>query len=213
MKPRKSIKFLTTLFITSLLLIVSISVIFTTDSFPQTEASSSSPPLSDIQAYLIGPEDVLEISVWKNADLSRTVVVRPDGMISLPLIGDIRAAGRTPEQLRDEIVNRLKEYQETVVASVIVQTVNSYKVFIVGEVKAPGEYSLKRKTSILQAIAMAGGFTQFAAKNSIVIVREKGGSEERIKVRFDDIVKGKGNNTNLILKPGDTIVVPTKTIF
>lgn len=204
MKSRKSISFLPILFI----LIVSITLVFNTNSFSQTESSSP-----DVQAYLIGPEDVLEISVWKNADLSRTVIVRPDGMISLPLIGDVRAAGRTPEQLRDEIVNRLKEYQETVVASVIVQTVNSYKVFIVGEVKAPGEYSLKRKTSILQAIAMAGGFTQFAAKNSIVIVREKEGSEERIKVRFDDIVKGKGNNTNLILKPGDTIVVPTKTIF
>ncbi len=159
--------------------------------------------------YRIGPEDVLEISVWKNADLSKTVTVRPDGKISLPLIGDLEAAGHTAAQMKEEIVAKLKKYQETAVVSVIVQAVNSYRVFVVGEVKTPGPYLLKTRTTILQAIAMAGGFTQFASKNKMMLVRSKGdGSDERIRVSFDDLVYGGDRQENLILKAGDTIFVP-----
>jgi polysaccharide export outer membrane protein len=162
--------------------------------------------------YLIGPEDVLEISVWKNAELSKIVIVRPDGVISLPLIGDVKAAGLTPSQLREQIIERLREYQETVVVSVIVQEVNSYRIFILGEVNRPGPYLLKTRTTLLQAIALAGGFNQFASKNRIVVIRAKGkdskGVEKRV-IRFDDIVyKDKQGDKNLILKPGDTIFVP-----
>jgi polysaccharide export outer membrane protein len=159
--------------------------------------------------YLIGPEDILEISVWKNADLSRVVIVRPDGRISLPLIGDVQAAGRTPDELRQDIVKKLQEYQETVVASVIVQEVNSYRIFMLGEIRSPGPYTLKRKTSILQAISHAGGFTEFASKNKIILIREG----ERIKVSFDNLVKGKSDDSELILRSGDTIFVPGGTIF
>lgn len=161
--------------------------------------------------YLIGPEDVLEISVWKNADLSKTVNVRPDGKISLPLLGDIKAGGLTPNQLKDEISTRLKAYQETAVVSVIVASVNSYRIFIVGEVRSPGVYQLKARTSILQALAIAGGFTQFASKNKIRLVRVKSdGTEESTRVRFDDLVYGDDEEMqqNLILKAGDTILVP-----
>lgn len=163
--------------------------------------------------YRIGPEDVLEISVWKNADLSKTVTVRPDGKVSLPLIGDIEAAGRTPEELRDNIVYRLNEYQEAAIASVIVQTVNSYRIFILGEVKTPGTYLLKTNTTILQAISLAGGFTQYAAKNKIVLVRRDlnygGAGDERIVISFSDLVYGDDKtDKNLVLKPGDTIFVP-----
>lgn len=162
------------------------------------------------QDYQIGPEDVLEISVWKNADLSKTVNVRPDGKISLPLIGDLQAGGLTPNQLKNEITSRLKTYQETAVVSVIVQAVNSYRVFIVGEVRTPGTYLLKNRTTVLQAISLAGGFTQFASKNKIVVIRQKGdGTDERVKIRFDDLVYGDENfKKNLILNPGDTIFVP-----
>ena len=159
--------------------------------------------------YIIGAEDVLDISVWKNADLSRVVNVRPDGKISLPLIGDVQAAGLTPNQLRDRIVERLKQYQETAVASVIVQTVNSYRIFMVGEVNTPGVYQLKSRTTILQAIALAGGFSQFASKNKIVLIRKSvdGVSEEKISIRFKDLVNP-DKDKNLILKAGDTIFVP-----
>ncbi len=165
-----------------------------------------------VPLYVIGPEDVLDISVWKNEDLSRTVTVRPDGAISLPLIGDIRAAGLTPGALRGAITKELKEYQESVVVSVIVETVNSYRVFILGEVAKPGTYLMKRRTTVLQAIAMAGGFSQYAAKNKLVVVRERTGTytaEKRMPVRFDDLVKAGGkSDKNLILRPGDTIFVP-----
>ncbi len=159
--------------------------------------------------YKIGPEDILEISVWKNADLSKVVTVRPDGKISLPLLGDLQAAGLTASQLKDEIAMSLRRYQETAVVSVIVQTVNSYRVYVVGDVKTPGQYLLKSRTSILQAIALAGGFTQFASKNKMVLIRPKSdGTDERIKISFDDLVYGGDVQENLILKAGDTIFVP-----
>lgn len=160
--------------------------------------------------YLIGSEDVLEISVWKNTDLSKVVIVRPDGKISLPLIGDVQATGLTPAQLHDEIVAKLKEYQETATVSVIVQNVNSYKAFIIGEVKTPGIYILKTKTTILQALSMAGGFTQFASKNKIMLIRQRNpGGDEKIPVRFDDLINADEKvNKNLVLRAGDTIFVP-----
>ncbi|MBI1911413.1 MAG: polysaccharide biosynthesis/export family protein [Deltaproteobacteria bacterium] len=162
--------------------------------------------------YLIGIEDVLEISVWRNAELSKTVVVRPDGMISLPLVGDMKAAGLTPSQLRDSIIESLKEYQETVVASVIVQEVKSYRIYVLGEVINPGSYTVMRKTTLLQAIALAGGFNPFASKNKLILIREKldkSAKPERISVRFDDIIDTDSKtDRNLVLKPGDTIFVP-----
>lgn len=162
--------------------------------------------------YLIGPDDVLEISVWKNEDLSKTVRVRPDGTISLPLIGDINAAGLSPEELQDIIVKKLKKYQNSAVVSVIVGEVNSYKVFVVGEVIRPDTYILRRKTTIIQAIAMAGGFTPFAKKNKIVLIREKGNNshvKKKIRIYFDDIIDaGEKYDNNLTLMPGDTIFVP-----
>lgn len=169
-------------------------------------------PVEPLPAYRIGSEDVLDIVVWKNADLSKTVIVRPDGMISLPLIGDTQAAGLTPNQLRDSIVEKLKEYQQTVVVSVIVQGINSFRVFILGEVMRPGIYILKTRTTLVQAIALAGGFNQFASKNKIVIIREKSNEStpgEKISVNFDDIVNAKSkSDKNVILRPGDTIFVP-----
>ena len=162
--------------------------------------------------YMIGPEDILEISVWRNDDLSKVVTVRPDGAISLPLIGDIAAAGRTPDELREIIIERLKEFQETVAVSVIVLEVNSYRIYILGEVVNPGSYLIKRRTSVVQAIAIAGGFNQYASKNKLVLIRERnapGAREEKISIRFDDIVKAKSRqDNNMILKAGDTIYVP-----
>lgn len=174
----------------------------------EMEASDNGPGYAP--EYLIGPEDVLEVAVWKNADLSKVVTVRPDGKISLPLIGDVQAGGRTPEELRAVIVAKLKEYQETVVASVIVEEVNSYRVFVLGEVVNPGAYPIKRSTTVLQAIAMAGGFNKYASRNKMVVIRDKTGQdEEKVPVSFETIVDpGVRLGTNLTLKPGDTIFVP-----
>lgn len=173
------------------------------DAKPSAKAPAQDP------AYVIGIEDVIEISVWKNPDVSKTVMVRPDGMISLPLVGDMKAAGLTPAQLKDAITESLKEYQETVVTSVIVQEVNSYRIFIMGEVMSPGTYTMTRKMSVLQAVALAGGFNPFASRK-IVLVREAGADKtaEKIFIRFDDIVDTDARrDMNLILKPGDTVFV------
>ncbi len=163
--------------------------------------------------YYIGPEDVLEIIVWRNQDLSKVVTVRPDGRISLPLLGDIEATGLTPSELTTNIVNRLKQFKETPTVSVILQQVNSYGIYVLGEVAKPGRYYLKSKTTLLQAITIAGGFTPIAARNKIVIFRWEGKNNEvKLKASYDDIVLREGHAQNVILKPGDTIVVPAETM-
>lgn len=171
---------------------------------PQQRAQATPPD------YVVGPEDVLDVSVWKNADLSRVVVVRPDGMISLPLVGDVKAAGLSPDQLKLSIEKKLREYSETAIVSVIVQAVNSYKVFVLGEVRTPGVQSFKANATVLQAITLAGGFTEYASRNSIILIRKmRDGSEEKIKLRFKDLVSlNEKENKNIVLKPGDTIFVP-----
>ncbi len=163
--------------------------------------------------FLLGPEDVVEVTVWRNQDLSRTVVVRPDGMISLPLIGDVQASGFTAAQVSEKISKRLTEYKENPSVSVSVKEINSYYIYVVGEVTRPGKYPLKSYATVLQGISLAGGFTQYASKNSMAVmrsVREGSGGERqlRIPVRYDDLVMGRGEVGNFRLSSGDTIVVP-----
>lgn len=164
--------------------------------------------------YLIGPEDVLEITVWRNADLSKLVSVRPDGRISLPLIGDVTAVGKTASQLAEDIANKLKEYKENPQVSIVVKEVNSYAIYVLGEVAKPGKYPLKSKTTLLQAITLASGFTPTAARNKIVVFRfgKDGEGQIKIKASYDDIVLRDGSNQNIELKPGDQIVVPSETM-
>ncbi len=169
----------------------------------------SQPP----QDFLLGPEDVLEVFVWRNQDLSREVVIRPDGLISMPLIGDVRASGLTADQLAVRIQKRLKEFKDSPMVSVHIKAVNSYSVYVMGEVANPGKFQLKSYTTILQAIALAGGFGQFAARNKIQVIRNNanGGSiphEIHIPVRYDDLIDGTGEPGNFILKSGDILVVP-----
>lgn len=160
--------------------------------------------------YLIGPEDVLEIVVWKNAELSKVVTVRPDGRISLPLIGDVPAAGVTANVLRESIRKRLKEFQKVPAVSVIVQQVNSSNIYMLGEVARPGKYPLRSHITLLQALSMAGGFTQLASRNNILILRKQGDGEQEKIIRFgfmDFIIKEDARG-NVLLKRGDTIIVP-----
>jgi len=163
--------------------------------------------------FLIGPEDVLDVVVWRNQDLSRTVVVRPDGMISMPLIGDVEATGVTANQLAERLAARLKDFKESPSVTVSVKEVNSYNVYVLGEVAKPGKYQLKSHTTVLQAIAMAGGFTIYASKNKMQVVRNSLNGdgrprEMRIPARYDDLVSGKGELGNFILKAADIVVVP-----
>ena len=164
--------------------------------------------------YIIGPEDILEITVWKNADLSKEVQVRPDGRISLPLLGDISAVAKTPVQLTEEISTGLKSFMESPTISILVKEVNSYQIYVLGEVNKPGKYPLKSKTTLLQGITVAGGFTSMAARNKIVIFRfsKDGEGLTKLKASYDDIVVRDGSSQNMELKPGDQIVVPSETM-
>lgn len=168
-------------------------------------------PLS--KEFLLGPEDVLEVTVWRNQELSRQVVIRPDGLISLPLIGDVKASGLTANQLAERIAKLLKEFKENPAVSVTVKEINSYFVYVLGEVGKPGKYQLKSYTTVLQAIAMAGGFTIFASKNKIQVVRNMSNGdmqphEVRIPISYKELVSGSSEVGNIFLKSGDILVVP-----
>ncbi|TKB74855.1 MAG: hypothetical protein E8D46_04685 [Nitrospira sp.] len=163
--------------------------------------------------FLLGPEDVLEVSVWRNQDLSRTVVIRPDGKISLPLIGEIQASGSNPAQVAAKIAARLAEFKENPNVSVSIKEVNSYFIYVLGEVHRPGKYPLKSYVTVLQGISMAGGFLPFASQNNMQVIRTRtyeNGKEVqiRIPVPYNELVAGKGAIGNFTLKSGDTIVVP-----
>ncbi len=160
--------------------------------------------------YIIGAEDVIEVSVWKSPDLSTSIMVRPDGMISLPLIGDVQANNRTAKELKDEIERRLTEYKQDPIVSIIVKEANSQAIFVTGEVARPGKYPLRSETTIVQAITLAGGFTQWADKDKVVIIRKSPMNPEgnRFIVKYSDIVSGKNMKANILLKAGDTVIVP-----
>lgn len=164
--------------------------------------------------FLLGPEDVLDIVVWKNDDLSQKgVVVRPDGLISMPLIGEMTAGGLTANQLASQIALRLKEFKERPAVTVSVKEVNSYYVYVLGEVGKPGKYQLKSHATVLQAVAVANGFTVYAAKNKMKVLRQipsgDGKTREiRIPARYDDLISGSGEIGDFVLKTGDVIVVP-----
>lgn len=181
-------------------------------SCAQMNGSHSAPSQAQMvhaQEYLIGPEDVIEVMVWKNADLSRTTSVRPDGKISLPLVGDVQAAGLTVEQLRVSLAEKLQSYyKEPPQISVIVQQINSYAIYVLGEVRSPGKYVVKTDTTFLQAVTLAGGFTEFASKNRIVIRRREKESleESSMGIKYADVIAGR--QRNLLLRPGDTIIIP-----
>lgn len=164
--------------------------------------------------YIIGAEDVLDITVWRNPDLSKQVQVRPDGRISMPIIRDIVAVGKTPTQLADEMTVKLKEYVQNPVVAVSLNQVNSSNIFLLGEIANPGKYPLKSKTTLLQGITMAGGFKESAARNQIVIFRftETAPGMKRFTASYDDIVLRSGISDNFELKPGDTLVVPSESM-
>jgi polysaccharide export outer membrane protein len=170
------------------------------------QAPAAAPP--DGAHYRIGPEDVVEVSVWNNTALSRTVPVRPDGKLSLPLLNDVPAAGLTPMELREILMNRLAEYMPTPEVSVILREVHSFKVSVIGEVKKPDRYELGSRATVLDVLAMAGGFTEFAARTRIVILRHDGTDVKRVSFNYNAIVSANGDRANFLLQPGDVVLVP-----
>jgi len=170
--------------------------------------SSPRPPMSVAgPTYLIGADDLLLVSVWKEPDLTMTVPVRPDGNISLPLLSDVAAAGLSPRQLAASITEKLKKYVADPRVTVIVTQINSQKVYVTGEVLHTGAIQLLPNMTVLQALADAG-FTQFANTKGIYVLREESGQQQKIRVNYKRLVKGQAIDQNIILEPGDTIVVP-----
>lgn len=169
-----------------------------------TPAAGVTPPPD----YVIGPDDQLSIVFWRDKDMSADVTVRPDGKISLPLINDVAAAGLTPEQLRVNIQAAADKFVDDPSVTVVVKEINSRKVYITGQVAKPGPYLLSSPTTVLQLIATAGGVSEYAKSNEIVIMRVEDGRTTSHKFNYKDVTKGKHLEQNIALKPGDTVIVP-----
>jgi polysaccharide export outer membrane protein len=158
--------------------------------------------------YVIGPDDQLKVVFWREDSLSGDVVVRPDGKISLTLLNDVQASGLTPNQLRESLVQLAAKYVTDPSVTVIVKQINSRKVYITGQVNKPGTYILNDNVTVLQMLAMSGGLQEWADANSILIMRTENGQTKSYKFNYKDVSKGKSLQQNILLKPGDTIVVP-----
>jgi polysaccharide export outer membrane protein len=165
-------------------------------------------PATDDPNYVIGPQDVLDISVWKEPELTRPVPVRPDGKISMPLLNDVQAAGKTPIQLAADITTGLKKFVTDPQVTVIVTTINSQRVFILGEVNRAGAYPLLPNMTVLQALSSAGGFTIYANLKKIYVLRVEEGKQVKHPFNYKDVLAGKAADQNIFVKAGDTIVVP-----
>lgn len=159
--------------------------------------------------YRIGVDDILSVNVWHETDLSRNVTVRPDGKISLPLIGEVRAAGKTPTALQGELQSDLAQFIKDPQLTVIVAEIRSRRINVIGQVMHPGTFSLTQQMGVLDAIALAGGLREFAKKNKIYVLRETAaGRRVRLEYKYRDILRGKGNAQDILLEPHDTVVVP-----
>ena len=176
---------------------------------PAVAAGTAKVAASHADDYVIGTEDLLFVNVWKEQELSRTVPVRPDGKITLPLIGDIQAGGLTPRKLQENIAESLRSYVSGPEVTVIVQEVKSLKFNIVGEISRPGSYPLNEPTTILDAIALGGGLRDFAKRTHIYVLRSNtDGSHSKLAFDYKAVIKGKNLSQNVELHPGDTIVIP-----
>jgi polysaccharide biosynthesis/export protein len=177
------------------------------DSSTQDVTATAQNP-SDNKEYKIGPQDVLRIDVWKEPEITRTVPVRPDGKITLPLLNDIQAAGQTPMELANVIHEGLKKYINDPQVTVSVEEINSRRIYVTGEVTRPGAFPLLPNMTVLQALTSAGGFTQFAKMKNIYVLRTEGGKQSKLPFNYKAVIDGKNTADNIQLRAGDTIVVP-----
>jgi polysaccharide export outer membrane protein len=174
----------------------------------QRAVSSSSVDTLAPAGYIIGAEDVLGIVFWREPEMNGDVTVRPDGKVTLPLIGEMRAEGMGPEALRDQIKQAAAKYMSDANVSVVVRQINSRKVFITGRVTTPGTYTLAGPRTVMQIIALAGGLNEYADAKNITVLRAANGQSRSFKFNYKDVARGKKLEQNILLQPGDTIVVP-----
>jgi polysaccharide export outer membrane protein len=179
-------------------------------SSSDTDAAKEAPSQSASSAeFVIGPGDVLAINVWKEAEMSKVLPVRSDGRISMPLIGEIQSSGRTPRQLEADITKRLKDYVADPSVTIVVQEIRSRKINVLGMVARPGSYVITNSPTVLDAIALAGGFRDFAKQKSIYVLRQNAdGTQARLPFNYKEVIKGVNAAQNVKLQPQDTVVVP-----
>ncbi|HEU4618306.1 MAG TPA: polysaccharide biosynthesis/export family protein [Gammaproteobacteria bacterium] len=163
---------------------------------------------NDVQGYQVQPGDLLHVSVWKEEGLDLDVLVRPDGGFSFPLAGDVSAAGKTVEQLRQEITQRLQRYIPGLVVTVAVKEINGNKIYVIGQVNKAGEFVVNPRVDVMQALSIAGGMTAFAATNNIFVLRRENGRQVALPFSYNDVVRGKNLDQNILLQSGDVVVVP-----
>ena len=175
---------------------------------PQTPAGGAQAPADTPQDYVVGAEDVLGVVFWREADISGDVTVRPDGRITLPVIGEMQAAGLRPAELQARIVAAAAKYLTDPNVVVVVRTINSRRVFVTGRVTTPGGQLVKGPLNVMQAIALAGGLTEYADAKNIAVLRTTDGRTTRFQFNYKDVAKGKNLEQNILLLPGDTVVVP-----
>lgn len=176
---------------------------------PTAQAQDDQPPGSgDTRGYLVQPGDLLHISVWKEEGLDHEVLVRPDGGISFPLAGELDATGQTVEDIRAEITERLARYIPGLVVTVSVRAINGNKIYVHGQVNNPGEFVMNPRLDVMQALSVAGGTTAFASTSNIFVLRRRDGRQVALPFRLDDIVRGRNLDQNILLEPGDVVVVP-----
>jgi polysaccharide export outer membrane protein len=196
------------------IIIVWAVLIFNSIAYPQADKEillkkeAQAEIAADSDRYVIGAEDILYIHVWKEETLSKTVSVRMDGKISIPLVDEIQAAGLTPLQLKEKLTEKLQDFVEAPNVTVIVMEANSFKVYFSGQVKTPGVLRLRTETSLAQAISMVGGLTEWANQSKIIVIRKENRKEKRFTINYKKIIQGKDLDSNIILKSGDTIIVP-----
>jgi polysaccharide biosynthesis/export protein len=174
----------------------------------EAQAAAATVGAPDQDKYLLGPEDAVEISVWKEPDLTKQLVVRPDGKITYPLIGEVQASGRAVKELQADILKRLEKYVTDAHVTVILLKAQNYKVYVTGKVNKPGEFVIGKPVNVLQAISMAGGLTPFASPGSIMVLRNVSGKEEVFPFNYKDVARGQFLEQNRMLLPGDVVVVP-----
>ncbi len=181
------------------------------DNQNKPDTQQSGPAAPEMKAgpdYVIGPEDVLNVDVWNEKQMSGQVIVRPDGKISIPLINDVIAAGKTPTALAQDITTALKQYVEDPRVTVVVVAINSKRYYVLGEVGKPGAFPLLPNMTVLQALSAAGGPTEYASLSKIYVLRQENGAQVKRTFNYKQVIKGEKPEQNLLLKPGDTIVVP-----
>ena len=186
------------LFFLALFVLVSNAIFFVSPAMAQ---SGSSP-------YLIGPEDILNIYIWKEPDLTQDVTVMPDGKISFPLVGEIQAEGRTVMELKQAVTEKLQDYVTAPEVAVVVREIRSQRIYTLGKLNSPGPYSLAPGMTVMQALSTAGGFAEWADEKNILVIRREGGKEIQHRFNYKQYISGENLKQNILLKPNDTIVVP-----